>query len=77
MLWLLAALGLDREEVLPLYLGDDDTDEDAFAALRGRGIGVLVTEAARPTAAAYALADTVQVGRFLGDLAAMLGDRAR
>jgi alpha,alpha-trehalase len=77
VLWLLQALGLDREDVLPLYLGDDDTDEDAFAALADRGIGVLVTQAARPTAAAYALADTAEVGRFLGDLAAMLGDRAR
>jgi trehalose 6-phosphate phosphatase len=26
-----------------LYVGDDRTDEDAFAALRGQGVGVLVT----------------------------------
>jgi trehalose-phosphatase len=64
-------------DVLPLYIGDDDTDEDAFAALAHRGIGVLVTEAARPTAATYALADPGKVGSFLGDLVAMLGDRAR
>lgn len=76
VLWLLAALGLDRDDVVSLYLGDDDTDEDAFAALAGRGIGILVTEAARPTAAAYALADTEEVRRFLADLAAMLGESA-
>jgi trehalose-phosphatase len=34
------------------YLGDDRTDEDAFRALAGRGLGVLVREELRPTAAA-------------------------
>ncbi len=29
-------------ETLAAYLGDDRTDEDAFAAIRGRGCGVLV-----------------------------------
>jgi trehalose 6-phosphate phosphatase len=33
------------------YLGDDRTDEDAFAALRGHGLGVLVRPEFRPTAA--------------------------
>lgn len=33
------------------YLGDDLTDEDAFRALRGRGLGVLVRPRHRPTAA--------------------------
>lgn len=27
---------------LPIYIGDDDTDEDAFAVLEGRGIGIKV-----------------------------------
>jgi alpha,alpha-trehalase len=74
VLWLLAALGLDGKDVLPLYLGDDDTDEDAFTALAGRGIGILVTDAPRSTAAGYVLADTDEVGRFLGALTAMLRD---
>ena len=77
VLWLLTALGLDREDVLPLYLGDDDTDEDAFAALKGRGLGILVTEAEHPTAADYVLANTEEVGRFLGELVAILGDPTR
>ena len=42
VLHLLAALGLDRDDVVPLFFGDDITDEDAFAALAGRGIGILV-----------------------------------
>ncbi len=33
------------------YLGDDLTDEDAFKAIKGKGIGVLVREELRPTAA--------------------------
>ncbi|HWQ16172.1 MAG TPA: trehalose-phosphatase [Roseiflexaceae bacterium] len=34
------------------FLGDDLTDEDAFAAIEGRGLGVLVRPALRPTRAA-------------------------
>jgi trehalose-phosphatase len=33
------------------YLGDDHTDEDAFAAMRGRGLGVLVRPELRETQA--------------------------
>jgi trehalose-phosphatase len=33
------------------YLGDDLTDEDAFTAIAGRGLGVLVREERRPSAA--------------------------
>ncbi|HXP17369.1 MAG TPA: trehalose-phosphatase [Terriglobales bacterium] len=33
------------------YLGDDQTDEDAFRALTGRGLTVLVRPQSRPTAA--------------------------
>ena len=38
------------------YLGDDETDEDAFRALQGRGIGVLVAERPRESAAAHVIA---------------------
>ena len=43
---LLDALGLDdNSNVLPMYLGDDQTDEDAFRVLRLRsdGLGILVS----------------------------------
>jgi len=43
---------LDEEEPgAAAYLGDDDTDEDAFRAMRGRGTAVLVRRELRPTAA--------------------------
>lgn len=69
LLWLLDALGLDRPDVVPLYIGDDLTDEDAFAAVAGRGVGILVTEEPRDTAAAYSLRDTGEVRTFLERLA--------
>ena len=53
LLFLLEALGLDGPDVVPFYIGDDVTDEDAFAVLRDRGVGVLVSETPRPTEAAY------------------------
>ena len=76
VLWLLGALELEGGEVLPFYLGDDDTDEDAFAALADRGIGVLVADLPQPSAATYHLANPDEVARFLGDLAAMLQEVA-
>jgi trehalose-phosphatase len=39
-------------DALVVYVGDDVTDEDAFEALRGRGIGLRVAREVRPTAAA-------------------------
>jgi trehalose 6-phosphate phosphatase len=75
VLYLLEALGLDGEDVLPLYVGDDNTDEHAFQALSGRGIGILVADPADPeiagrgTAADFVLGDTQEVERFLGALA--------
>jgi len=39
--------------VAAAYLGDDLTDEDAFKAIATRGIGVLVRNEYRPTAAQY------------------------
>jgi trehalose 6-phosphate phosphatase len=73
LLWLLDALGLDRPEVLPLYLGDDLTDEDAFQAVAGRGIGILVAEAPRETAARYRLRDPDEVRELLLRLAESRG----
>lgn len=70
LLWLLEILGLERAKVRPIYFGDDRTDEDAFRALEQRGVGILVSEEPRPTAASYSLRDPSEVERFLRELVA-------
>jgi trehalose-phosphatase len=47
------------------YLGDDLTDEDAFAALRGGGLTVLVRPELRPTSAALWLQPPEELLAFL------------
>lgn len=47
------------------YLGDDRTDEDAFAALSGHGLSVLVRPALRPTAADAWLKPPRELLKFL------------
>lgn len=72
---LMGVLDLDRPDTVPLYFGDDLTDETAFAALSGRGVGIFVGDAADPevgprdTAAAFKLNDPNQVSRLLDRLA--------
>lgn len=65
VLWLLRALDLEGEKAVPIYLGDDTTDEDAFRILSGRGLTALVARTPRPTAAGYSLQDIEEVGEFL------------
>ena len=77
VLFLLEALNLNQEDVVPIYLGDDITDEDAFQALKGRGIGILVGNADDPetanrsTNADYILNTIEEVEEFLTKLAAL------
>jgi trehalose-phosphatase len=71
-LWVLEHLRLERPNARPIYIGDDRTDEDAFRALEQRGIGVLVSEEPKPTAASYSLGNPSEVERFLRKLVAIL-----
>ena len=60
------------EDAVPIYVGDDVTDEDAFRALAdGTGIGVVVGADHRLTHADYALADPAEVAEFLERLTAL------
>ncbi|WP_089723922.1 trehalose-phosphatase [Candidatus Thiosymbion oneisti] len=67
--WLLSELGLEGAEVLPIYMGDDVTDEDAFRAVRGRGLGILVSDRPQSSAALYRVRDTDHVAELLRHLA--------
>jgi trehalose-phosphatase len=70
LLWLLETLHPEAEDadVIPLYVGDDVTDEDAFRAIADRGIGILVAAEPRETAATYSLRDPEEVRAFLEKL---------
>ncbi len=58
-------LASETKTTLPVYIGDDFTDEDAFQALKGRGLAVLVADPPRRTAAHYYLKDPEEVACFL------------
>ena len=61
--------------LLPIYLGDDITDEDAFDAVRDDGVAILVRhgdDGDRATAARYALDDPDRVREFTERLAHQL-----
>ncbi len=77
VLWLLDTLGLEQGNVLPIYIGDDRTDEDAFRALKGRGVGILVSDESQPTSATYSLKNPSEVERFLRVLIATGGHALR
>lgn len=54
-------------DVAAAYLGDDQTDENAFRAIKGRGLSVLVRPEPRPTMADLWLRPPDELGRFLRD----------
>jgi trehalose-phosphatase len=66
--WLLQRLNLAGPDVLPVYVGDDVTDEDAFQALSGRGLGIRVGSPDEPTHALYYLRDTSELEQFSREL---------
>jgi len=75
VLYLIEALGLDRDDIMPMYFGDDHTDEHAFEALAGRGINMFVGRAddpevgGRTTYADFILGTMQEVEQFLDLLA--------
>jgi trehalose 6-phosphate phosphatase len=63
----------ELRRVFPIYLGDDRTDEDAFRALRGRGLTVRVGPR-RPTEARHRLRGVDEVWAFLSALRLRLAE---
>lgn len=71
--WLLEAIGIDRAQAFPIYIGDDVTDEDAFRAIEDDGLGIVVQGRDGDTRARLALADPGAVRRLLLRLDEALG----
>ena len=75
--WVIEHVRKDEQPgpLLPIYLGDDITDEDAFDAVRDDGIGIVVRhtdDGDRATAATYALDNPDRVREFTERLAHQL-----
>lgn len=66
VLWLLARhhFILGPANLFVFYIGDDTTDEDAFKALKNKGLSILVGEP-KPSYAQYYLRTTKEVAKFL------------
>lgn len=75
--WVMEHLGSQEGPRLPIYLGDDITDEDAFDAVRADGIPILVRhndDGDRATAALFGLDSPAQAAEFTLRLARQLSD---
>ncbi|MDA2891231.1 trehalose-phosphatase [Mycolicibacterium sp. BiH015] len=71
---------IDGEDLaLPVYIGDDSTDEDAFDVLRHKGVGIAVRQGVsdkRKSSARFCLDEPEAVCTFLSRLAQRLADEA-
>lgn len=73
VLWIMKKLGVDdKYKFVPIYIGDDVTDEDAFESISKFGAGILVGSHGQETAAKYKLDDVPAVQAFLGRLAGLV-----
>jgi len=73
LLWILEKFKnqVSKGSVLPIYLGDDITDEDAFAAMPKKGISIFVGES-KSSRAMYQLKSVWEVEVFLNFLKEIL-----
>ncbi|XP_019200454.1 PREDICTED: probable trehalose-phosphate phosphatase 2 [Ipomoea nil] len=68
LLYLLETLGFaNSKNVLPFYIGDDNTDEDAFKVLKSRkqGCPIIVSCVPKESLASYSLRNPSEVQSFL------------
>ena len=69
--WILTYLGYDPSRQIPVYIGDDTTDEDAFRFLKDKGFGILVADPPKPSEAKYRIRHTEDVRDLLEQLIAL------
>ncbi len=70
-LWILSVID-PKKKLIPVYVGDDQTDEDAFSALKDRGITVVVSPRPKGSQAKFFLRNVGEVKAFLGKMAQMV-----
>jgi trehalose 6-phosphate phosphatase len=63
--WILEVQGLDMHRTFPIHIGDDETDEDAFAALAGMGAGIRVGSPVASTLAEWYVRNPDEVAELL------------
>lgn len=68
LLWLTEQLNLTAEGYVPIFIGDDITDEDALLAVKEIGIGIIVGSHGGKTAASYKFDKLEEVPEFLKKL---------
>lgn len=75
-LWLLGRemFSLKEKEVLPIYIGDDISDEDAFKALKKTGMTIFIGKP-KESFAQYYLKDTEEVWELLCKISELLSKR--
>lgn len=76
VLWLLKKwkVRFKNKEIMPIYIGDDATDEDAFKVLKNKGISVFVGKP-KKSYAKYYLKNTREVEDFLNRCQDLLKER--
>ncbi len=64
VLWIMGVVD-SKGELTPVYIGDDRTDEDAFLALKNKGVTILVSEELKKSHAKFYLKNVDEVKTFL------------
>ncbi len=64
VVWIMQALGISWSDICAVYIGDDTTDEDAFRVIRTRGVGILVSEHDKVSAADFRVGSPEDVKRL-------------
>ncbi|RKY36317.1 MAG: trehalose-phosphatase [Candidatus Omnitrophota bacterium] len=62
--WIMQALNITWDKYVMVYIGDDTTDEDAFRMVRGRGCGILVSDAPKSSSAQFYLSSPEEVKKM-------------